>query len=129
MPADYQRRQSLVSAERFVTPELKEREALILTAEARVDELERELFLGAAAKDRGAGGAAARDASRQPPTLTCWRRWPTWRPIEAGARPRFDETRQLQILGGRHPVLEALLPGGDVVPNDCRLGGDGRAPC
>ena len=44
VPSDYQRRQSLVSAERFVTPDLKEREALILTAEARVDELEAELF-------------------------------------------------------------------------------------
>jgi DNA mismatch repair protein MutS len=44
VPPEYQRRQSLVSAERFVTPELKEREALILTAESRIDELEGELF-------------------------------------------------------------------------------------
>lgn len=122
VPADYQRRQSLVSAERFVTPELKEREALILTAEARIEELERELFLALLRRiaEQARPILAAVDALADLDVLASLadvadeRGW---------TRPRLVDDDALEIVEGRHPVLEALLPLGDVVPNDCRLGG------
>ena len=62
VPADYERKQTLVNAERFTTPELKELEAKILDAEERSQTLERELFVG----DSPPGGRAKRDASARP---------------------------------------------------------------
>jgi len=122
VPADYQRRQSLVSAERFVTPELKEREALILTAEARVDELEGELFqallrkIGEQARPilRTVEAVADLDVLAGLADVAADRSW---------CRPSFAEDDELTVVGGRHPVLEAMQAGGDTVPNNCRLGG------
>jgi len=126
VPPEYQRRQSLVSAERFVTPDLKEREALILTAEARVEELERALFLGLLRRISEQArpllemveAVADLDVLAGLADVAADRGW---------CRPRFDGDGGLAVVGGRHPVLEALLPGGEVVPNDCRFGNeDGR---
>jgi DNA mismatch repair protein MutS len=122
VPPEYQRRQSLVSAERFVTPELKEREALILTAEARIDELEGELFqallrkIGEQARPilRTVEAVADLDVLAGLADVAADRGW---------CRPSFAEDDELTIVGGRHPVLEAMLPGGEIVPNACRLGG------
>ena len=122
VPPDYQRRQSLVSAERFVTPELKEREALILTAEARIDELEGELFqallrkIGEQARPilRTVEAVADLDVLAGLADVAADRNW---------CRPSFAEDDELTIVGGRHPVLEAMQPGGDIVPNACHLGG------
>jgi DNA mismatch repair protein MutS len=127
VPPDYQRRQSLVSAERFVTPELKEREALILTAEARVEELEMELFqalLRRIAEQAGPMVASVEavadlDVLVGLADVAADRGW---------CRPEFADDDPLTILGGRHPVLESMLPGGEIVPNDCHLGGAGDEP-
>jgi len=123
VPDDYIRRQSLVNAERFVTPDLKEREARILTAEARIEELEQALFL---ALLRRVGEEArpilvATDALADLDVLAALADVAVER---AWTRPQFAQDDALTIEGGRHPVLEALLPPGDVVPNDSRLGGD-----
>ena len=122
VPLEYQRRQSLVSAERFVTPELKEREALILTAEARIDDLESELFqallrkIGEQARPilRTVEAVADLDVLAGLADVAADRSW---------CRPSFADDDELTIVGGRHPVLEAMQPGGDTIPNDCRLGG------
>ncbi|MFN8635877.1 MAG: DNA mismatch repair protein MutS [Chloroflexota bacterium] len=122
VPADYQRRQSLVSAERFVTPELKEREALILTAESRIEELEGELFQALLRKVaeqarpilKTVEAVADLDVLASLADVAADRSW---------CRPSFTDDDQLRIVGGRHPVLEALLPGGELVPNDCALSG------
>jgi DNA mismatch repair protein MutS len=122
VPNEYQRRQSLVSAERFVTPELKEREALILTAEARVDELEGELFQALLRKVAEQAGPILRtveavadlDVLAGLADVAADRGW---------CRPVFVQDDELTIVGGRHPVLEAMQPAGEIVPNDCRLGG------
>jgi DNA mismatch repair protein MutS len=121
VPADYQRRQSLVSSERFVTPELKEREALILTAEARVEELERELFLALLRRIAEQArpllamveAVADLDVLAALADVAAERGW---------TRPAFTTDGPIRIVGARHPVLEALMPGGDVVPNDCTVG-------
>jgi DNA mismatch repair protein MutS len=122
VPPEYQRRQSLVSAERFVTPELKEREALILTAEARVDDLEGELFQALLRKAgeqarpilRTVEAVADLDVLAGLADVAADRGW---------CRPAFADDDELTIVGGRHPVLEAMLPGGEIVPNASRVGG------
>ena len=123
VPDHYARRQTLVGGERFMTPELKEYESLILSARERVDELERTLLKGvcgqvtSAAADiiRLAGGVAHADVLS---TLA-----------EAAARfgyvpPLLTEGNTLDIKGGRHPVVEQTLPAGRFVPNDTYLSND-----
>ena len=121
VPGDYSRRQTLVNAERFVTPELKEYEARILTAEARIEELERELFQALLRRVGEFGAAlvativavAEVDLLQSLAERAAERDW---------ARPSFADDGGIQIEGGRHPVLEGLLPSGEFVPNDCQLG-------
>ena len=60
-PADYERKQTLVNAERFTSPELKEYERKILAADERILEIERQLLCGFAGGDCGEGGTAAKD--------------------------------------------------------------------
>lgn len=120
VPADYIRKQTLTNAERYVTPELKEREEGILAAESKSQALEYKLFCGlrervAAFVDdlqRVAQAAAELDV------LTAWaevartRRW---------VRPTLTKDRRLDITAGRHPVLEQLLPAGEYVANDVEV--------
>ena len=131
VPPDYTRRQTLVNAERFVTPELKEHEARILTAEARIDDLERELFLallrrvGEHARALVATVVAVAELDFHQSLAEC--------AAERGwTRPTFANGVELVVDGGRHPVLEDGLAGaapagpsaGEFVPNDCRLGAE-----
>jgi len=124
VPEDYTRRQTLVNAERYVTPELKEYEEKILTADERAAELEqgifRELCEETAAKvspiQQTARSVAAVDV------LACL--------AEAAAagdfvRPVIEDSVVLEIREGRHPVVEQQLPRGSFVPNDVTVDGDG----
>ena len=118
-PADYERKQTLVNAERFTSPELKEYERKILAADERIAEIERDLFLelrtGIAAKAgrlRRTGAAIA-----QLDVLTCFAKIAADRSY---VRPEFNTTGELLIVGGRHPVIEELLrqKGERFIPND-----------
>ncbi len=118
VPADYERRQTLVGAERYVTPELKEYEAKVLTAQERIAALEFELFVelrgvvaGTAPRLRRAGQiVAALDAQTALAEAAA----------DAGyVRPRLNDSRRLMIRDGRHPVVERLLVRERFVPNDC----------
>jgi DNA mismatch repair protein MutS len=123
VPDDYQRRQTLASAERFVTPALKAFEARIQRAEARVADLERDVY-------QGVLDAVARDA----PTLRRGARALAHLDVLAGlaeraqsggyCRPTLVTTDELRIVAGRHPVVEASLEPGAFIPNDCHLGAD-----
>lgn len=116
VPDDYIRKQTLVGAERFITPELKEYEDQVLNAEERILEIEKDLFLKIR---RAVGDQAARIQSvahflaRVDVLLAL---------AEVGRRNRYvrpvlDSTEAIQIRGGRHPVVE--LQGGEpFVPND-----------
>jgi DNA mismatch repair protein MutS len=125
VPEHYARRQTLVNAERFVTPELKEQEARILTAETRIEELERELFQALLRRIGELGPVlveavvwvAELDLVQALAELAAERDW---------SRPSFVGDERLLIDGGRHPVLEGILPSGEFVPNDCSLGQDAR---
>ncbi len=120
VPADFERRQTLTTAERFVTPALKAKEGEVLSAEERLKARELELFVelrdqaarfvpaiqstADALGERDAHAALAEAARRY-----------------AWVRPRVEDSDRLVLEGARHPVVERLLPRGEFVPNDCRL--------
>ena len=119
VPPDYERKQTLVNAERFTTPELKELESKILTAEERSLEIERRLFaelraaiLTEAARIRGAARRVAEiDMLAAFAHLAVLRGW---------VRPKIDESGLLEFAGARHPVIERRLEesgAGRFVPN------------
>jgi DNA mismatch repair protein MutS len=118
-PADYERKQTLVNAERFTAPELKEYERKILAADERIAEIERQLFIdirsGIAAHAVRLRRTAA--AIAQMDVLTTFAKLAADRGY---ARPEFTSTGELLIIGGRHPVIEELLRqrGERFVPND-----------
>ena len=128
-PADWQRRQTLKNAERFITPELKEHEEKVLSAEEKALALERRLFeeilrelLAAVTRLKTAGGAAA-----EVDMLSCFAeraRALGWRRPELTEDEGEESDAFLEIEGGRHPVVEAEVE--HFVANDLRLGGEGR---
>ena len=123
VPGDYIRKQTIKNAERYITPELKEYEEKVLTADEKSKELEYNLFLElreavAAARRRlqaTAGVLARLDALAALAELARKRNY---------CRPRLVEEPVLAILDGRHPVLDVLAPDGTFVPNDVTAGGE-----
>ncbi|HWF92039.1 MAG TPA: DNA mismatch repair protein MutS [Terriglobales bacterium] len=120
-PADYERKQTLVNAERFTTPELKEYESKILDAQEKIVEIERRLF----AELRSAIAGEARRIRQtalvlaELDVLASFAHIATLRNY---CRPQFDDSSDLEILEGRHPVIEQLGAGNDrFVPNDLYL--------
>ncbi|MDZ7372553.1 MAG: DNA mismatch repair protein MutS [candidate division KSB1 bacterium] len=121
VPPDYIRKQTLVNAERFVTPELKEYEEKILGAEERIAALEYELF---DRLRRLAASQAARilENGRLLARLDCLASFAQVAHEYDYTRPEVDEGEEILIEEGRHPVVERLLPPGEqFVPNDTRL--------
>ena len=125
IPADYQRRQTLTGAERYVTPALKEYEERVLTAADRIESRERELFETLRAR-------VARDVSR----LQCAARVIAELDVlstlgevaeaEGYVRPEMTDGFDLRIVGGRHPVVERMMPREKFIPNDVTLIVDAR---
>ncbi|MGB6684517.1 MAG: DNA mismatch repair protein MutS, partial [Candidatus Acidiferrum sp.] len=118
-PADYERKQTLVNAERFTSSELKEYERKILAADERILEIERQLFVeirtGIAAQATRLRRTAA--AIAQLDVLAAFAKLAADRGYIC---PEFNSTGELLIIGGRHPVIEELLRqrGERFVPND-----------
>jgi DNA mismatch repair protein MutS len=119
VPADYVRRQTLTNAERYVTPELRELDAAIAGAQARQLRLEGDLF--AALVERLAARIddllAAADALAHVDAFVSLAQVASER---AYVRPTFVAGSTIDIVDGRHPVVEALL-GSSFVPNDLHL--------
>src|SRR5262249_30167058 len=121
IPSDYQRKQTLKNAERYITPDLKEYEERVLTAEEKSHQREYELFL--ALRDRVAAQTgrmlqtgevlATLDALAGLAELAVSRQY---------CRPELADGPVLEIRDGRHPVLDQTLPPGTFVPNDVLLG-------
>jgi DNA mismatch repair protein MutS len=121
VPADYIRKQTTVGAERFITPELKEYEEKVLTAEERRCALELRLFEQLRAQ---VVAAAPRIRSAAEAVATCDVLLSFARcSAEYGyTRPVVDDSELLSITAGRHPVVERLLAAGEAfVPNDVRM--------
>jgi len=122
VPDDYQRRQTLKNAERYVTPELKEREEEIVRAEQRAQDLEYDLFCEV--RDRVAAEAERmQDVARALAALDALASFATVAAAHDYARPEVGGDG-ICIEGGRHPVVERTEPG--FVPNDTDLDGDRR---
>jgi DNA mismatch repair protein MutS len=124
-PADYERKQTLVNAERFTTPELKALEAKILDAEERSHTLERDLFLATrrqvATEARRIRQTAAVLAELD--VLACFAHLAAERHY---LRPEFSQDGELVIQRGRHPVIEQLNEegqSGKFIPNDLYMNG------
>jgi DNA mismatch repair protein MutS len=123
VPADYERKQTLVNAERFTTPELKEYEAKILDAQEKIVDIERRLF----AELRSAIAGEARRIRQTALSLAEVDVLAALAQIAAlrnYCRPKFDESSDIEVVKCRHPVIEQQeLAGGAerFVPNDLYL--------
>ncbi|MCA9829923.1 MAG: DNA mismatch repair protein MutS [Dehalococcoidia bacterium] len=123
VPDHYQRRQTLVGAERYVTEELKEYESQLVGARERLIELEKQAFAGLV-ESLAANLPQLQSLAEALATLDV-----TLALGEAAAtrdyvRPVFGENDAVIIRGGRHPVVEDALGPGRFVPNDCILDAD-----
>jgi DNA mismatch repair protein MutS len=118
VPPDYLRKQTLVNAERYITPELKEYETLVLNAEEEILAVERRLFEGLCQVICEAAQRLLRTAQALA-HLDVFLSLADVAVRENYVRPRLTEDDLLVIQGGRHPVVEKLLDGGTrYVPND-----------
>ncbi|MFZ2489124.1 MAG: DNA mismatch repair protein MutS [Anaerolineae bacterium] len=120
VPADYIRKQTLVNAERYITPELKEYESLILNADERQLELEEQIYRQVLAQVSAAAprllhlaqAIAELDVLAALAEVAANRRY---------VRPALADDGVLEIVGGRHPVVEQSLRDEPFQPNDARL--------
>ena len=119
-PDDYQRKQTMANAERFITPELKEVEGKVLGSDDRAKALEYEEFvkLRAAITDHLAPLQKTANALA---TLDVLISFAETAQLYQHTRPVLDESRNLQIVNGRHPVLEQTLIEEKFVPNDTHI--------
>ncbi len=124
VPAHYQQRSTLVNAARFVTDELKEAERTILEAEEKGERLETELFQALVTRvaDRLPD---LHQAARLVAQADLMLGFAETAELHRYCRPECDDSLELRITGGRHPVVEQLL-GSDFIANDTALDGDGR---
>jgi DNA mismatch repair protein MutS len=125
VPGDYQRRQTLAGAERYVTPSLKEYEERVLTAAERVEERERELF--DALRSRIASHVGRLQAvSQVVAELDVLASLAETAAREGYVRPQLTDDFALEITAGRHPVVERMMPREKFIPNDVTLSEEAR---
>jgi len=125
VPEDYQRRQTLTGAERYVTPELKAFEERVLTAAERIEARERVLF--EALRERlGRGIARLQRAASLLAQLDVVAALAEVAEREGYTRPEMTDEYALEITAGRHPVVERMMPRDKFIPNDVRLTEDAR---
>ena len=125
VPEEYQRRQTLTNAERYITPELKEWEEKVLGAEDRIHVLEARLFEEVRTSAAGfterlqrlAEHVAALDVLTGLAEVAVHSDF---------VRPEVHDEYEVEIEGGRHPVVETMMPREEFIPNDLRLGEDAR---
>ncbi len=123
VPPDYERKQTLVNAERFTTPELKDLEAKILTAQERSGEIERRLF-GELRRQLLAEAARVREAARKVAEVDLLAAFAHLAAMRGWVRPTVDASTTLEFAAGRHPVVERRLEelgSGRFVPNSLSL--------
>ena len=121
VPETYIRKQTLVNCERYITQELKDLENTILSAKDRICALEYSIFteLRQYLADQAARVQATAQAVAQLDVLSCFAALAV---KHRYTKPTVDLAGQIEILDGRHPVVEQVLKGSLFVPNDTRLG-------
>ncbi|WP_193197741.1 DNA mismatch repair protein MutS [Nostoc sp. MG11] len=123
VPSNYIRKQTLTNEERYITPELKEREARILTARDDLNQLEYEVF-ATLREDVGAQAEVIRNLSRAVAAADVLCGLAELAVHQGYCRPEMLPGREISIVDGRHPVVEQSLPAGFFVPNSTQLGGE-----
>ena len=125
VPSDYQRRQTITTGERFVTSALKEYEETILTAGERIEARERALFEALRTKVAQRIGAL-QCAARAVALLDVVAALAEVAAREGYVKPEITDEFDLNIGGGRHPVVERMMPRDKFIPNDVQLTNDAR---
>jgi DNA mismatch repair protein MutS len=120
VPSDYERRQTLATAERFVTPELREYEAKVLGAEERMAQREAELFTALRSRV-GAAVARIQLTARVLASLDVWTALAEVAVANRYVRPRVTDGFDIELTASRHAVLERLMPREAFMPNDVRF--------
>jgi DNA mismatch repair protein MutS len=120
VPADYERRQTLATAERYVTPELKEYEARVLGAEERIAQREGELF-GALRAAVGQAVGRIQQSARVLARLDVWTGLAECTVTGRYVRPVMTGDFELVLRGCRHPVIERMMPRESFIPNDAKF--------
>jgi DNA mismatch repair protein MutS len=129
-PADYERKQTLVNAERFTTPELKEYERKILSAHERCIEIEKRIFAELRHSVLEAAGRIKRTSAAvaEVDLLACFAHLAAGRKY---VRPIIDQAPVIEAVAGRHPVIEQWMEEtreGRFIPNDIYLNAAGDGP-
>jgi DNA mismatch repair protein MutS len=120
VPSDYQRKQTLKNAERYITPDLKAYEEKVLTAQEKIYQREYDLFLGL--RDRVAAQTQRLlQTAEVLATLDVLAALAELAVSRGYCRPVLCDEPTLEVADGRHPVLDQLLPPGTFVPNDVKL--------
>jgi DNA mismatch repair protein MutS len=127
VPADYERKQTLVNAERFTTPELKDYEVKVLTAHERSVEIEKRLF-GELRRQLMENAGRIRKTSTVVAEIDLIASFAYLASLRNYTRPLLEDSTVLEVISGRHPVIERLMEEageGRFVPNDLYLDTDG----
>ncbi|MDD6088821.1 MAG: DNA mismatch repair protein MutS [Desulfovibrionaceae bacterium] len=125
IPDHFHRRQTLANAERFTTPQLQELENALLSASEKQKELEYRLFQDLRAAVSQAGSRLLLTAGMIA-NLDVWQSFALSAEENRWSRPELFEDRRIDILEGRHPVVEAMLGTADFVPNDLHMDAERR---
>jgi DNA mismatch repair protein MutS len=121
VPKDYDRKQTLTNAERFITPELKEKEARVLSGEEKINQLEYEIFESLRDKvteltdvlHRNSSSIATIDVLSALAEIAVTYRY---------TRPKITDETRIRIIDGRHPSMEQILGPNEFVPNSLDIG-------
>jgi DNA mismatch repair protein MutS len=124
VPEAYVRKQTLVNAERYIIPELKEYESLILNAEERIQELESRIFRQVV-EQVAAAGARLLAVARILAQLDVYGTLAEVAVMHRYTRPQLCEEYGLEVVAGRHPVVELTQRDEPFVPNDARFTSEG----
>jgi len=124
VPEEYQRKQTLANAERYITPELKEKESTVLAGEERINKLENEIYEELRQLVSEASGVLRQNSSAIATVdvlvsladVAVTRRY---------TRPMISEDTQIKIVDGRHAALEVMLGPNEFVPNSIEIGDGG----
>ncbi|MBE0527027.1 MAG: DNA mismatch repair protein MutS, partial [Candidatus Thorarchaeota archaeon] len=124
VPNEYQRKQTLANAERYITPELKEKESTVLAGEERINKLEFEIYETLRQQVSGSVGILRKNANAVAivdvlvalSDVAVTRRY---------TRPRITEDTRIKIIDGRHASLEVMLGPNEFVPNSVEIGDGG----
>src|SRR5436190_16869483 len=120
VPPDYMRKQTLTNAERFTTPELKEHEARVLSAEERIDEMERSIYADVL-RQLSVYYMQLMSTASAIAQIDVLLSFAEVAAHQGYVRPVLQQESSIKIIGGRHPVVEFTLDGDVFIPNDTQL--------